>query len=180
MKLVIKSKRSREGHRTHGRGTVLILVVALLGLLFVAGAAFLGTVAFESRSISSRQDVREDLAVVDAVEAEIFRQLNRAWLGANATPYDNDSTQSAIVGVGVGARWKPSTLVDAYGEVPGQHPLIAPIEPFDPDPTATGNVWLYSGSSDLELARRGIPWNDEERVRNESFDDYLLYPPGTP
>ncbi|MCP4249630.1 MAG: lamin tail domain-containing protein [bacterium] len=189
--------RHRRATRPEQRpGTVLVLVVALLGLLFVAGAAFLGTVGFESQSITSQQEVRDETSIIDAIETQILNELNRAWLGDNGVPYTNDLTASAATTDGVGGwvwatgattdglgGWVwPSTLVDVYGEVAGLHPLVAPIEPFF---DAGTGAMLYSGSTDLELARRGIPWNvgyDDTTTAGliSVYDDYVNPPTSLP
>jgi len=157
------------------RAAVLILVVALLGLLFVAGAAFLGSVAFEARSVSSEKAVREDLSVVNAAEAQVLLLLNQAWLGDNGLPYDNDLTRSSAVGTA----WQIDQLYDVYGEVPGQHPLVASIEPIPRPPFGpSGGSFLYPGSTELGLARAGRPWNWWETATPPASPPPALVPDG--
>src|SRR5688572_29441125 len=73
------------------RATVLIMVVALLGMLFVAGVAFLQTVTFEARQIDREIQVRDQTAGVDAVESGLFEVLNRGWLSTDGVPYRMNS-----------------------------------------------------------------------------------------
>jgi len=114
---------------------VLILVVALLGLLFVAGAAFLGTVAFESRSISAVQKAEREAQVIERLSLEVRKALRQGFVGNDGNPWNRDAEAtggSSPIGN------------DISGEIPGVHPLLASIEPYN-----DGSEWVFYGVTDL-------------------------------
>jgi hypothetical protein len=65
----------------------MILVVALLGILFVAGAAFLQDVGFTARVLTADAEAREQEALVDLIEQVVLDRLNDGWLTDDGLPY---------------------------------------------------------------------------------------------
>lgn len=61
------------------------MVVAVLGILFVSGAALLTVVTFSSRSLSSAKIERENRDTFDAVERYVTTRLAQAFLNADVT-----------------------------------------------------------------------------------------------
>lgn len=139
MRQLIQERRGQ-----HRRGTVLILVVALLGLLFVAGAAFLGTVAFESRSISAVQKAEREAQVIERLSLEVRKALRQGFVGNDGNPWNRDAEATGGIGN------------DISGEIPGVHPLLASIEPYDTSGTGNG-PWVFYGVSDLDGALADNP-----------------------
>ena len=116
------------------RGTVLIMVIAMLAALFIVGAAFLSAVTFESSSIARVERVQQQSSVIEGLSREVRGALKRSFLGDDGKAWNRESA-SAIGN-------------DTYGEVAGVHPLVASVEPYrDID----DNYYWYQ-SSDLELA----------------------------
>ncbi len=127
----------------------MILVVALLGILFVAGAAFLQSVTFQARVVTADREQREVTGVLDAVDALVFEQLTRSWLDGNGAPYvpqplrDDADIQDAFGNTDL--HWdetlevvrptRPNrpweTLLPTYGEAQGLHPILSTTEPID-------------------------------------------------
>ncbi|UCG17475.1 MAG: hypothetical protein JSV19_05480 [Phycisphaerales bacterium] len=125
----------------------MILVVALLGILFVAGAAFLQTVTFRARVIQADTDARQDLAVVDQVGQSVSDVLKRGFLGEDSVAYSNAGiVVDGSTGLPFGS--------PAYGEIPGVHPILSPIEPHMPGTGSTPQELVYATYTDLALALR--------------------------
>ncbi len=109
--------------RARRRGSVLILVMTLLGVLFVTGMAFLASMNFEADMIEvERQRDRNDMgveAVFDAVDvvlrAGVVSGVSAPFGGRLDYPFGSHVLGASPV---------------AYGEMPGVHNLFAPIEPY--------------------------------------------------
>lgn len=118
------------------------MVVALLTMLFVAGAAFLSTVSFENRSITASKEAETEERVTDSVFVDVRQVLMQSICGNDGIPFNQDS---------------PSNIGnDVSGEIPGHHPLIASIEPYQ-----KGLNWEFYSSTDLEstLADRPVAYH---------------------
>ena len=130
-------KPTQTDERVRARATVLLMVVALLAALFMVGAALLSSVTFQSRSLTAAEEQQTQSTVIDALSREIGTALREAAVGADGKPWNQDSTSS--IGNDIG------------GELPGVHPLLASIEPYDTSGTGTG-PWVYFAFSDLDRA----------------------------
>jgi hypothetical protein len=97
------------------RGSALILVMTLLGILFVTGVVFLKTMSFEARIISAEQEQERDDAGIGAVFEELGTILRQGMVDLPGTPFGD-----APLG----------TSLNGYAELPGVHNLFAPIEPY--------------------------------------------------
>ncbi len=133
----------------HRRSTVMIMVVAMLSMLFVIGTAFLATVTFEGAAIegAKRQKTRD--AVVDNISREVRQALKDSMLGTDGLPFNQDATAGGGMPSAIGN--------DTYGEIPGVHPLLAAVEPYDPDGfgVGVGVPAQFFVTSDLESAIGG-------------------------
>jgi hypothetical protein len=154
------------------RGTVLIMVVAVLGILFVAGAALLNVVTFSSRSLDAAKIDRENRDAVDAVERLVTRVLAESFINTDvidpALPFGiPNSVNSQLVMHQPGRPDLPCAIdsstneptdcvlaLPAPVEVPGLH-LMDVAEPVEANP-GTGD-WRceYRLVSNLEAALDG-------------------------
>lgn len=161
------STNPEPGDRVQRAGTVLVMVVAMLSMLFIVGTAFLTTVTFESRTLRSALQARHQGAVIDRLSDEVRQSLKRAFLGNDGKPWNSENLSDLMrqIAPGVfvpidlsnppdGVPDSPSvTGADRYGEVSGVDPLPASIEPYAPD----AQNWYFFSSSDLELSLQGAP-----------------------
>ena len=111
-----KDIRSLTGRGTdRRRGSVLVLVMTLLGVLFVLGVAFLATMNFEA-----------DLIAADARRDETKRSLSSVTSGLGSMLRDNlfDMPSAAS-----SESFVPS-LSSSYAELPGWHNTFSPVEPY--------------------------------------------------
>ena len=137
----------RRGGRPARGGTVLIMVVALLTVLFVAGAAFLSTVSFQSRSITAVQEAQEESRVIQALSTEVREALRKNFVGNDGIPWNQELLTDADTD---GTPESPSAIgSDICGELPGINPLLASIDPYDESGAGTG-PWAFYGTTDLE------------------------------
>ncbi len=119
------------------RGVVLILVVAVLGILFVAGAALLTQVTFSSKNISAMQADRENLEVVRQAERIATDALAAGFMGRDGIPASPESPllmhQQGLPDVpcdNLGTNACVLTL-PTVAEIPGVHPWIGVTEPIE-------------------------------------------------
>ncbi|MBN1510588.1 MAG: hypothetical protein JXB13_01105 [Phycisphaerae bacterium] len=167
----------RTGRRP--RGTVMILVVALLGILFVAGAAFLQSVTFQARMVTADREQREVAGILDAVDTLVFEQLTRSWLDENGAPYvpqplrddadiqaafsnsslEWDETLEVVRPTDLNLPWE--TLLPTYGEALGQHPILATTEPID-------NLSLCTIPTDLNRVLKGYEQPSSDNMEHWS------------
>ncbi|UCF32239.1 MAG: hypothetical protein JSV78_07870, partial [Phycisphaerales bacterium] len=136
------------------RGSILVFVVALLGIMFVMGLAFIASMNFESESIvieteQSRGDTAADLAFEG-----LSLVLRSSILGGS--------------GEVVGGSALSSTFPRNFAEMPMVHNLAGPAEPYV---TSDGRL-VYHWMTDLESLRAG-EFNDSGRHRWEV--DTMIY-----
>ncbi len=116
------------------RGSVLILVMTLLGVLFVTGLAFLATMNFEANMIDvERQNDRNDAGIVMVLDA-VGSILRESLVGPGGAPYTGRLERPFGTPTSGNAP-------NAQGEIPGLDNLIAPIEPYRPDPRIIDTNW---------------------------------------
>lgn len=132
------------------RATVMVMVVAMLSMLFVVGTAFLATVSFEGAAIEGAKRQKSRNAVVDQLSREVRQALRDSMLGSDGLPFNQELVDTD--GNGVPDAISPIGN-DTYGEIPGVHPLIASVEPYDPDQFGTGMGMpaVFFAASDLEM-----------------------------
>jgi hypothetical protein len=103
--------------RERRRGSVLVLVMTLLGVLFVTGIVFLASMNFEAEMIAARQQRDLNEHGVRAVVDEFGSILRDGLMAGPNRPFSG-----AVVGESKGG----------FAELPGVHNLFAPIEPHQP------------------------------------------------
>lgn len=161
--------RARSSRRS---AVVLIMVVALLAILFVSGAALLTTVTFETKTLNVVRETNENEVMVASIEQSVLELLVREFLGPDGLPYNPESREV----IDLAGR----TVLPTYGEVPGIHTLIDLTEPQEDGTTAkivfysdlnralnrrTG-LALASGMNVPDINRRQVPI-----VLNQSYAD---------
>ncbi|NOT00318.1 MAG: hypothetical protein HOP29_06785 [Phycisphaerales bacterium] len=134
-------------------GTVLVLVVAVLSMLFVIGTAFLTTVTFENATIDRAKREMRKSSIIDKLSAEVGMELKRGFVGNDGKAWNQDTWQEYPPASGTMIRSRIS--VDQNGEVAGVNPLIASIEPYEFDP----GEYAFYASSDLEATLDNRPTN---------------------
>ena len=142
------------------RGSVLILVVTLLGILFVTGMTFLATVAFESQIITVEETFAQHEAGIDLVQDQIGEVLRTTFEAAPGIAY-NASLGMQVQAVewqdaqgAVKKDWLFRTRGAPFAGVPDVNPLLAQIEPYWVT-DAQGNQYLsYEAFTDLEAIYR--------------------------
>lgn len=120
------------------------MVVAVLAILFVAGAALLSVVTFSSRSIDAARIERNNREMVEALEEPVWTKLREGFLDADGIPYTPDSTlvmhlpgQPNVPCVQCPPSDPGCVLPDCvlslptYGEQPGVHAWVDVAEPLE-------------------------------------------------
>ena len=104
-----------DGRGSVRRGSVLVLVMTLLGILFVLGVAFLATMNFEAEMIASlRQRDRGDRGVESAT-IDVGSTLRGSMMAAPSLPFGDTSVALSST---------------AYAEMPGVQNSFSPVEPY--------------------------------------------------
>lgn len=115
------------GSRRRGRprGTALILVIALLGILFVVGVAFLKTMDFDAQVISHERKQDQVQGVMDAIHNAVGRVLRESFVDKEGVPYR--ANQSSTLVANSGPPFK--ITFPSYGLSTGVHGIVGDSEP---------------------------------------------------
>jgi len=131
---------------------VLIMVVAVLGILFVSGAALLTVVTFSSRSLDAARIERENREAVMTFDRLVGAILAESFLDAGGNPLAIPSTQvmhkPGQPGVPCDADSDCVLALPTTGEVPGLH-LLDLNEPLEVNPGSLGGTSEYRFTSNL-------------------------------
>lgn len=149
------------------RGAVLIMVVAVLGILFVSGAALLTVVTFSSRSLDAARIERENREAVMTFDRLVGKILAESFLDAGGNPLAIPSTQvmHKLGQPGVpcdvpvdGADDDCVLTLPTTGEVPGLHllDLNEPLEAFNPDDSVINSEYRFTSNVRAMLERRTV------------------------
>jgi len=123
---------SNSASGTRGRrGSVLILVMTLLSILFVMGVAFLATMNFEAESLLAESRQRQSTGGVDTVVEDSGRLLQEVLMADPRIPFGEGD---------------PAFHLSGPAELPGWHNLSSPVEPRT---TPDGRV-VWGWFDDLE------------------------------
>ncbi len=118
------------------RGTVLILVVTILGILFVTGIAFMATMNFEADIIAAENARTSTGPATESIVADVQTAITEV------IPSVTGNLGGQFVS------WAAN-----YTEMPGVDNLFAPIEPYvDP---ITGNM-VFAWATDIKAYRDRI------------------------
>ena len=97
------------------RGSVLVLVVTILGVLFVTGMAFMATMNFDAEMIMAEKQLGKTQPGVEAIINDVGAVAVESMI-----PLPGGEVTEELVG---------ATAV-SFAEMPGVHNLFAPIEPY--------------------------------------------------
>lgn len=147
------------------RGVALILVVAVLGILFVAGAALLSQVTFSTKTLDAERQARQNDAAIAAMEELALSFLNQGFIGTDGKAY---STPSRLVAHRRGQPDVPCAggsppdpdcelALPTYSEVPGLHPWLDVTEPVNGDVTGFDFLPEYKLFSSMDFAIANRP-----------------------
>ncbi|MCH7886062.1 MAG: hypothetical protein IIC01_12555 [Planctomycetes bacterium] len=124
------------------RGSVLILVITLLSVLFVLGIAFMATMNFEAELLASESQRKRTQQSVEGVVEEFGSILSESLSRA----------------VGRGSAVSSSS---ATAELPADRSLFSPIEPYwvpdPPNPQRLVFGWSTDASAQQSGASAGLP-----------------------
>lgn len=160
------------------RGTVLILVMTVLGVLFVTGIAFMATMNFEAKLVQIEHDSTVYEQGLGEIERATNRYLKSSFVSSAGRPAVGDTLGQAITipapagmqGVQAGT---PISVYRAatptFAELPQVSGLIAASEPQYPNVPksaalsyqAFANQFAFRGLTDIEQLQQGyaIGWN---------------------
>ena len=122
------------------RGSVLVLVMTLLGILFVVGVAFLATMNFESDMISAERIRSQSDNSVDAAAEGAGAIIRNAVVAGPGVPFGDSSL--ALSG-------------SPFAEIGGVHNTFSPIEPIrrvgpDATPYTADDTIVFNGYFDAQ------------------------------
>ena len=101
----IRSRRSRSARR----GSVLVLVMTLLSILFVTGVAFLATMNFEADLVDAELRTRGGESGVTAVENVAGKLLKESFLAAGDKPFTTTRSVSSRATFAAQPGWDGAT-----------------------------------------------------------------------
>ena len=143
--------RRRPGDGTR-RGSVLVLVMAILGVLFVTGITFLVTMEFEARLVESERQTGQEDVGVDLIQQE---SGDRFKIGFIAEPgqVGGDDPISDYVFNNVTSEYEVHIGSLSWAELPLVHGVISQVEPIQ-DPDSGDYLFLYG--TDLITQSTGV------------------------
>jgi len=137
---------------TSRRGSVLVLVMTILGILFVLGIAFLASMNFEADLIASETQRNRAESRVTAVVDQLGSTLRDGLMSAARTPFGDPSTALSPT---------------AFAEMPGVQNSTSAIEPhWEPGPDG------ILGNADDKLVFS--PYTDVAALKRHPFTGPLL------
>jgi len=146
------------------RGSALILVVTILGILFVTGVAFLTTMSFESRMLTLEQESRQaelNLKVAHDVVDEIARN---AWIMTKGVPTGAQALGSMVTTpnpVYIRGVYDPPDYAafkaaqQTYVDLPRVHGLFSQIEPYSFEDEPGNFKLVYGWYTDVKTTKSG-------------------------
>jgi len=135
------------------RGSALILVMTILGILFVTGVALMATMSFEARLAAIQQASDGDNAgvvMIGDILEPILQEGTIPWSGAAGSR---------------GSLW---------GDLPAAGGLVSPIEPYYEGPDM-----VYGYSTDLEFVRTVAPGSGHSQRQVRTDTVHGTYDPGS-
>lgn len=133
------------------RGTVLIFVVAILGVLFVSGIAFLTSINFEAKALQIEKHAGEDEAATSRIERIIEDALVDSFVsGPGQTGGRKPMSQFLPPLTTQNPEDVPRIRIQrpTWAELPGVDGLIGPLEPHSQGP-------VFTLLTDFDTLRRG-------------------------
>jgi len=130
--------RQRAPVRAARRGSVLVLVMTVLGVLFVTGLAFMATMNFDSEMIGFEKQRGRTQPGIEKVMQDVGSIVRETMLPAPGAEMTGDLLGSSTA---------------TFAEMPGVHNLFAPIEPYWPPgamaPTRLFRWFTYASALNL-------------------------------
>jgi len=112
------------------RGTALVLVIALLGILFVVGVAFLQTMKFEAEAIGEEKKAVQKAGVFESLSDVVALELRKDFVDEFGIPYRPNQTQTLVKDIDEDdEEWDFRVSSPTYGDLPGVHGWIGQHEP---------------------------------------------------
>jgi hypothetical protein len=183
------------------RGSAIILVVTVLGILFVTGVAFLSTMSFETRLVKLEQESRSAELNLKAATNLVDEFARGAWITKPGTPTGLKAPNPSIpkpnpyytLGGPVTPPdwWAYVTNGEAWVDLPGVSGFTSPIEPYeyaDPrDPPTAQPRTVYAWHTDLRRMAGQTNWSSvhqyfryiDTAAPNLSLPDWLYLPINT-
>jgi len=163
----IDNRHLAIGNRQSRRGSALVLVMTILGILFVLGVAFLASMNFEADLIALETQRHRAESRVTAVVDQLGSTLRDGLMSAARTPFGDPSTALSPT---------------AFADMPGVQNSTSAIEPhWDPGPDGIlGNVddkLVFSPCADV-AALKHRPFTGPSLPRGFAIDTSL--PNGAP
>lgn len=159
--------RAKPGASARRRASVLILVMAVLGVLFVTGVAFMATMNWQARMVEREQQSRAYELGVAQIQSVIHNVLREQFMYApgRVTPADQLTDIVTIIPPPgtqpyEAFRAKSPSFNTGYGV----SPLVAPLEPQYPNnpynaanehPTDWDEWFMFRRFTDLEVLING-------------------------
>jgi len=110
------ARRGAPGERAaRRRGSVLVLVVTLLSILFVMGVAFLATMNFEADRLASESRRQRTELGAEALIDDAGALLRDGLMSDAEQPFAGNDAGASLTG---------------FAQLPGWHDVSSPIEPF--------------------------------------------------
>lgn len=139
----------RTGDDRRRDGSILVLVMAILSILFVTGVTFLTTMNFEAKVIEAEKRLQDQNAGVDMVSqisTTILADTLEGGLGEAIDSTKLGTFQDGVLKLGRGA----------WAELPVVHGMIASAEPFKFMDPSNNERYGYSYITDLKTLQSGI------------------------
>ncbi len=147
-------RRARASGDRRRRGSVLVLVVTLLGILFVTGIVFLATVNFEAEIIASDRERDRNRDGVQAVVEEFGSMLRDSLMAAPDVPFGGKAVGESLGG---------------FAELPGVQNLLASVEPY----VTSDQQLIFGAQTDVASLTNGP--HDGSGFRRLKDKDYEYY-----
>ena len=137
------------------RGSVLVLVMAILGVLFVTGVTFLMTMNFEARLLRAEEQTTGGEASVDFVD-----EITGDWLGASLIDVPGitggASSTATYEWNATLAAYEVRPQSPAWAELPGIHGLISQVEPTHHVDGAGNDVFRFDYTTNVDTISTGV------------------------
>ncbi|UCE59603.1 MAG: hypothetical protein JSU63_19435 [Phycisphaerales bacterium] len=128
---VRRTKRWVDGRR----GSVLILVMTILGVLFVTGVAFMATMNFDAEMIGAEKQMSRSGPSIASVIDDTLPLFQDTFI-----PTPGSLPTGQLIG----------STPYSFAELPGVHNLFAPIEPYE----RTNKDYYYRWFTDIVALRQ--------------------------
>ncbi len=152
LRYYLRAVESARPHRAR-RGSVLVLVMAILGILFVTGMTFLMTMSFEARVLRSERQASRDDAGVDQIEQMTGNQFRTDFIVRPGVIAGTGEIAEYVLNPITGL-YETRTNPGAWAELPQVHGVLAQVEPYqDLDDPLEPLIFGYTTDLGLQTNR---------------------------